>query len=285
MNKLSGIFIDDAGTPGVKPPSKFLPESRKSWCSVVIPSKISSDVATAMSILTDGVKSDYNAEELHFTDIYSGRGPWDSVGVTKRIEVFDFMNSIVEGFSLPVFYQTWSKESKNDHRLTFKSYEKLQVDFWNLQRVDHYGLILLLIRTRKGIEELRNITKGDFDESFQIYVDEGIAKSGSSFKVPCESESVFEEKLNFVSSKSNLGIQIADFAAFVISRSQWLMFKKKEGTGFSKADKHILSINEKLNHWSLEFCKVDERSFSRELLESFLMRDRQNKKLTPIPKS
>jgi hypothetical protein len=280
---LNGIFIDDSGNPGAKSPSKFLPESRKSWCAVVIPSKISDGVSTAMSIFINGVKKDYNVPELHFTDIYSGRGSWKSVSVEDRIKVFDIMGSLCISFNLPIFYQTWGKEFKNDHSVYFELLKKIDMEFWDFQKIDHFGLFLLLVRLKEGLKDLRSVNN-DFNGSFHVYVDEGIAKAGNSFQIPCKQDGVFEKMVNFVSSENNVGIQIADFAAFIISRSQWIGMKKKGGTMFSKADKHILSINAKLNHWTLEFMKVTDSTFSKEGLEFLMMRDRQKKGLRTIPK-
>ena len=59
---LTGIFVDDAGTPGADTPSQYLPEHRKSWCAVIIPKEVSNDVSIAMTIFTEGVKQDFNAE-------------------------------------------------------------------------------------------------------------------------------------------------------------------------------------------------------------------------------
>jgi len=246
---------------------------------VVIPSTISIKIATAMSMLIEGVKSDYNAKELHFTDIYSGRGIWKKVTVAERMEIFDLMASVLINFELPVFYQTWSKEFKNDHELAFKKIKNLKIEnFWNAQEVDHFGLMFLLFRMREGIKEIRKVIPGDFDESFQVYVDEGIAKAGNSIPIPCKGGDIFKEKVHFESSEHNLGIQIADFCAFIISRSQWIMMNKKGGEDFG-SDKHILAINSKLNHWSpdIQFIKGDEKFMSKEGFEFFMKRDRQKK--------
>jgi len=284
MIDLNGIFIDDAGTPGVKPPSKFLPESRKSWCGVVIPSKISNDVATAMTIFIEGVKSDYGAEELHYTDIYSGRGIWKNVKLEKRIEVFDLMSLVLKNFPLPIFYQTWSTEFQNDHEISFKNSKNAKMEFWNLHRVDHFGLILLVYQIRQGIKELRKLTP-DFQEVFQVNVDEGISSAGTATNIPCIKEDIFEGKVQFESSKNNLGIQIADFCAFIVSRSQWIMMNKKGGVDFKRGDKHILEINAKLNHWcpDMHFVKGDEKFISREGIEFLMKRDRQQKGLSLTP--
>jgi hypothetical protein len=141
-----GIYIDDAGMPGIQTHSDFLHESRKSWCGVVVPSKISDELSYAMSVFIEGVKSDYDASELHFTDIFSGRGTWKSVSVEERIEIFDLMGLILEKFQMPVFYQTWSKEFRNDHKKMIADLKKLNFEFWKPQRIDHMGLMLLIIQ-------------------------------------------------------------------------------------------------------------------------------------------
>ena len=280
---VGGLYIDDSGMPGVKTNSKFLHESRKSWCGVLIPSKISEEVSYAMSVFTEGVQSDYGAHELHFTDIFSGRGTWKSVKIEERIKIFDLMGLIFENFQFPVFYQTWSKEFSNDHKKIFAGLEKLNLKFWKPKRVDHMGLMLLIFRLRDSVWDLRKLSS-DFNEIFPIFIDEGIAKSGNKFRTPCDYSGVFCKEVSFVSSNENVGIQIADFAAFIISRSQWIIHNKKAGENFSRADKHILSLCNKFNHWTLETIKGDEKSFSKSGLDFFLMRDRQRKKLNPEPK-
>ena len=280
----SGVYIDDSGMPGVQTKSKFLHESRKSWCGVVAPSKISADLTQAMSIFIDGVKSDYGASELHFTDIFNGRGTWKSVKVDQRIMIFDLMGLIFEKFQMPVFYQTWSVEYEDDHKEIFENLKQSNFKFWKPERIDHMGLIILIIRLGQNMWDLRKLSS-DFDEIFPILIDEGLAKAGNKFKTPCEYNGVFTKEVSFVSSNENLGIQMADFAAFVISRTQWIIHNKTAGESFSRADKHILSICNKFNHWSLELIVGEEKSLSKSGLEFLLMRDRQNKKLNPIPNS
>jgi hypothetical protein len=281
---LNGIFIDDAGHPGVEAPSKFLTESQKSWCAVVIPSTISIDVTKSMAIFTAGVKSDYGVDELHFTDIYSGRGKWRSVSVNDRMDIFDIMASIFQKFQLPVFYQSFSDEFKNDYSSFFLNIKKSKLEFWNFQKVEHFALFLLLMQLKKGIVEAREQSP-DFCEAFQVYIDEGIAKVNANLKIPCKIENIFKPDLIVQSSSNNAGIQIADFAAFLIARSQWILMHKKHNIPFSRGEKPILDLNSKLNHWTLKFMKTDELALSKEGIEFILMRDRQDKGLPPTPHS
>lgn len=282
MKSLNGIFIDDAGTPGVESQSKFLHESRKSWCGIVIPSEISDDVAHAMTIFTEGIKSSYGADELHFTDIQGGRRIWKDVKLEERIEIFDLMGQVMEKFQLPVFYQTWSEEFRDDHKLAFRKNNYSKIGFWNLRRIDHFGLILLMRQIQEGIEELRGVSPA-FRETFQVFVDEGISSAGANVKTPLPNTDIFKDKICFEKSKNSLGIQIADFCAFVVSRSQWIWANKKAGLDFKRGDTHLLAINAKLNHWSphMQVVTGDEKLLSREGVEFLMKRDRQQKGLPP----
>ena len=143
--------------------------------------------------------------------------------------------------------------------------------------------MLLLFQMREGIKEIRKGISDDFDESFQLYIDEGIAKAGNSIPIPCKGGDIFKETVYFEPSENNLGIQIADFCAFIISRSQWIMMNKKGGKDFGP-DKHILEINSKLNHWSpnIQYIIGDEKFMSKEGFEFFMTRNRQKKGLSPL---
>ena len=279
----AGIYIDDAGTPGAVSKSILLDESRKSWCGVIIPPAASAEISALMEIFLAGVKKDYGVEELHCTDIYSGRGAWD-IPPAERIEIFNLLSQIVIKFNLPIFYQTLDKNFKEDYADFSKDIQKYKMEFWDFQNISHMSLIFLIMRIKEGIKELREIaSKNAFDHVFSLYVDEGIAKAGNRIRVPALTEDVFKEQIVFENSKDCVGIQIADFVAFICSKSQWIMMKKDAGKPFSRADKHILEIASKLNHWTLDTMVVDDITSSKEGFEFYLKRARMNA-LKSIPK-
>ena len=105
------VYVDDSGNPGQETGSDFLPSSRKSWTGVIVPSAVAADVMTAMDMFLTGVRGDFGAEELHFTDVFSGKGPWRGVPVGQRIEIFDLMSGLMSSFALPVIHVTTSAET------------------------------------------------------------------------------------------------------------------------------------------------------------------------------
>ncbi len=279
MKVKAGIYIDDAGTPGTQSKSEFLDESRKSWCGVIVPPLVSAEISKIMEKILAAIEQEYGADELHCTDIYSGRGAW-KIDVEKRIEIFELLSQIPIKYQLPIFYQTFDRNSKRDHAKLFKQLQRYKIEFWDFQNIAHLSLIFLMQKIKKGIKELREITSNhEFDHEFAIYIDEGIAKAGNKFLLPVLPENIFEKKLSFENSKNCAGIQIADFVAFICSKSQWILMKKESGKNFSNADKHILEIVSKFNHWSMDIMHVDEENLSREGIEFYLTRDRIDKNL------
>src|SRR3989442_9605087 len=116
MQMSAGIYIDEAGTPGAVSPSAFLHTDRKSWAAVVIPETAAPELATALEIFLEGIGSDYAAQELHFADIYGGRGAFKDIPIEKRFELIDLMASIFEKFQLPILFQTCSPEFLSEMR-------------------------------------------------------------------------------------------------------------------------------------------------------------------------
>ena len=224
------INIDDSGNPGSNSNSDFLPESRKSWTAVIIPSDVARDVAAAMEIFLDGVKQEFGADELHFTDIFSGRGPWRQVSVSRRIEIFDLMKGVFRHFALPVIHQTVSESTLNDHQDILFQLRKKPGVWWDTQKISHLGLLFLCSKASEYLLELHAQNPEKFRLPLPAYVDAGLAKEGSSIDLPNWGSVFKEQKIEFKNSKDIIGIQIADFAAFAITRSQWLMAQQRSGT-------------------------------------------------------
>ena len=279
-NMNGAIYIDDAGTPGCNPPSEFLPEDRKSFCAVIVPDIVSSKVNEAMSILLDGVKEEFNAKELHCTEIYGGRGLWKGVSVEKRKEIFDFLDSILSAFELPVLFQTWSQGSENDHQQQFLTMQMREKSWWNLNNIQHFSLLHLCFLVSKEINAYQQNNKEYFSSPLTCYIDAGLVKANSKIDLPAWGDIFENQQLNFVKSEDCLGIQLADFAAFCIGRSQWILANQKQGVPISEADQHILKIVTKINWRNAKLISVNPKTFSREGYEFVLMRDRIEKKLS-----
>ena len=127
-----------------------------------------------MDIFLAGVRQDFGADELHFTDIWSGEGPWKGIAVEKRAEMIGLMAELMTRFSLPVVHQTVSEQTLDDHPEFRRSLNGKRAGDWKLDDISHFGLLLLCSNVSKHVREMKSSGPGDFDLPFRLYVDEGL---------------------------------------------------------------------------------------------------------------
>jgi hypothetical protein len=245
---------------------------------------IANDVQTAMGVFLAGVRNDFGAEELHFTEIYSGEGTWKSVAVDKRAEIIDLMAKLMDGFGLPIVHQTVSEFTLLDHPQLRWPPEEQRVGDWNLDDLSHFGLMMLCSQTSEYIRTMKEDSPQDFELPFPLYVDEGIMPAGGERKLPNWSDVIEGPRACFRRSSDVPGIQLADFAAFAITRSQWIAVKRKPEPVLGRADELILRAAAGLNILNLPMRWTTPADLGRESYEQSLSADRVAKGLSPRPR-
>ncbi|HEY2033125.1 MAG TPA: DUF3800 domain-containing protein [Rhizomicrobium sp.] len=236
-----------------------------------------------MSVFLEGVRNDFGASELHFTDIYSGRGTWKGVPVAKRIEIFDLMKHFVSSFALPIVHRTVSEETLDDHPGIREKLVRTSGSPWNLAEISHFGFLLLCFSVCGYAREMNRKAPSDFRLPMPLFVDEGLAGAGTFVGLPSWGDVIEGQQAHFCNSKDNPGIQIADFAAFAIARTQWIIVQQKGGTPIRKGDLEFLKTTSDLNLVNLPKVAMSLENVSKDAYEFLLSRDRQNKGLPPRP--
>jgi len=66
------------------------------------------------------------------------------------------------------------------------------------------------------------------DKQAVIFCDHGFRKSNISLPLPIKLDSIYNNSIFFIDSKKHPGIQLADFAAFILNRQQVLFNSQKE---------------------------------------------------------
>ncbi len=273
------IYVDDSGNPGAESGSEFLPSARKSWTAVIVPSVFADRVEEAMRIFLDGVRGEFEADELHFTEIFSGNGTWASISVERRAEIINLMARVMTALSLPIVHQSVSEFTMLDHpRRAFSG----QTGNWNLNDLTHQGLLMLCSHTSHHIRSMRDQSPADFDLPFPLYVDQSILNAGRDRELPNWEDVIEGPTARFRDSADLPGLQLADFAAFVINRTQWIAATRKQGP-IRKAEEVILRAGAGLNILNLPFHRVKPDKFGRESYEELLSADRVAKGVAPRP--
>ena len=89
----------------------------------------------------------------------------------------------------------------------------------------------------------------------------------------------------FCRSTDRPGIQLADFASFIITRSQWIAARRNPGSAFGKADELILRAAARLNILNLPMRLTTQGELGRGSFEEWLAVDRAAKGLPSRPPS
>lgn len=279
-----GIYVDDSGNPGVDSGSLHLSGTRKSWTAVIVPPRAAKDCSFMMDTFLQGIAVEFGANELHFTDVFSGRGVWKKVKIEDRIKIFRLMSSFLsKKVPLPIVHVTTSQETLNDHPEFFEKYRAKPNQFWNLS-VPHLGFLRMCLEVVDYVREMREGGCPDFKNPLPLFADEGLAVAGASIPLPNWDDVIAGPSVNFATSQEVPGIQIADFAAFTISRTQWIAAQKQLGTPVSRSDEEFLSYGAELNIVNLPKVVVARSNLSKDSYEFILERDRMAKGFPRKPK-
>lgn len=279
------IYVDDSGNPGVGSGSDFLPSTRKSWTAVIVPSSVAAQVEDGMDIFLAGVLRDYGADELHFTEIWSGVGPWDGVDPDDRAKVIGIMADLMEAFSLPVVHQTISDDTLDDHPEFRRSLVGARAGEWRLDRIDHFGLLTLCSMVSRHLIELKAKGPSDFDLPLPLFVDEGVLPAGRDRPLPNWGSAIAGPRACFRQSSDLAGLQLADFAAFTITRSQWEIVKRKPRPAFAPPEMVLLRAASALNILNLPIRRMASEELDRASYELSMEEDRAAKGLPRRPPS
>ena len=287
IGKLAGvggaIYVDDSGNPGVDSGSDYLPSSRKSWTAVIVPTIVAKNVQSVMQIFLDGIRQDFGAEELHFTEIWSGIGPWENVSPAKRAEMIDMMARVISSFDLPIVHQTVSEQTLSDHPDFRRSLDGVRISDWKLDDISQFGLLLLCSGVSRHVRQMKSRGPSEFDLPFPLYIDEGMLPAGSSRKLPNWEDVIKGPEACFHRSVDVPGIQLADFAAFVITRTQWAAVKRTPGLELKPAEQIIFRAAAGLNILNLPMSSISPAELGRENYEERMAADREAKGLPRRP--
>jgi hypothetical protein len=230
--RVHGVFIDDTGSPGLRDTPGHLHPQRKSWVAVVVSKSQISEVWREFPPALAKLKSLTGASEFHFTDIYNRARDFKDVPIDQRLGIFAFMAHIFSSSGFPVFVQTLDPKSLEDVRGQGLLPERFGP--FNLKKHVDLALLLLLFRSHQYLEK----TYPDGDRLARVFVDEGYKKNGVVISIP-PLERVFADGLIcFGRSDSVLPLQLADFAAFCLNRTQLLLGREH----LSELDHALLQI-------------------------------------------
>lgn len=247
--RIHGVFIDDTGSPGLKSTPIHLHQARKSWVAVFVPRSMIAEVWEQLPGVIAELKKLTSASEFHFTDIYMGRRQFKGIPFALRLDIFKFMAHIFGTYAFPVFVQTLDPDSLKDIQNRASFPERLGP--FDFRKHEDLALFFLLLRVKWHLEKNYSVT----ERLARVFVDEGYKKNGVAICIP-RLQTVFADGLIcFAGSDTILPLQLADFAAFCLNRTQ-LIIGKKEPT---QLDEQLLRVIEPLtwNYQNIPIVSLD----------------------------
>lgn len=227
-----GVFIDDTGSPGLHSGAPNLHPERKSWVGVVIPPNQILDVLGHFPGAVEELRRTVGATEFHFADVYAGRRHFTKLSLQERLELFELFANVFSVYHYPIFVQTFDPHTLAALRAQEDLPESLGP--FDLTKQEDLALLVLLLRIKRHIEKDRK----DSGTVARVFVDEGYKKNGMVISIP-PWENIFADGLIcFARSTLIQPIQLADFAAFALNRTQLLIGKSQ----LSPLDKRLLEI-------------------------------------------
>ena len=269
----SCVLIDDSGTPGQIAGSEYLSPDRKTWVAVLLPSRQVTEVFEQMPGCLQELREKTGATEFHFMDIYRGSGQFRLVALDIRLAIFAFMRYIFASYNFPVLVQTFDQSDLRELRT--RAVFPNRVGPFDMSKTSDTALLFLLIRVKWFLQQNEN----EFTIPSYFVLDEGFRQADRAIEIPKWDAILNKSSIFSTKSSSFLPIQLADFAAFCIARSQWLLNKENR----SYSDDAFLKIiaGNCLNIVNLPISIIDTNNWTPQDYGRLIESDRKLKGLSP----
>ena len=239
------VFIDDTGTAGLTE------QETVRFVAVVVRPEISPQIPMGMRIATDMLKQVTEATEFHFSDIYQAQGQFKGVPLHTRLSILRAMTSVFSDIIKPaIFVQSMDSETLK-HVARQVQLPQLPSPL-SLTSTRNFAFLGILARVCEYVAQTRS-----GDEEAVIFCDQGILKPGYALHIPWWPGTIHQNSVYFVDSNGVPGIQLADFAAFVLNRHQLLAQKQS----LNSLDKTFLWTVEPIGQF---FLNIDIKSIEIE---------------------
>ena len=267
------VFIDDSGSPGQATASVHLHPHRKTWVAVMMDIRQLSTTYDVLPQAMLGLRQHVGATEFHFAELLSGKGLRSAPDT--RLQPFQLMAGIFKIQQYPVIVQTISPDNVEEHKDILSALRK--VGPFDLGNPTDLAFLILLWRVGRFIEA----HAAEFSRPPLIFADEGRFRAGRAVVLRPLLDFAAHHAVFFRASTEMMFLQLADFAAFSVNRSQWLLAKQNR-TAKDNALLQVLAQAD-FNVVNLPTLGIDLATWHVADYDEFHARDRLSKGLHERP--
>ena len=246
------ILMDDSGSAIDTDEGK---QDRKSWVAVLIPPSDSSDAITQMDGLSDELQRQFGVREFHAHEVFHGRGSWSHVSIPHLKAVVATVARILGPTRFPIVVQTFWKGNESHGKLLSMIMgqhlklmkRKFRIDFRSPKDA---ALVFCLFRCLNYIKDCYPHTR------WHVFADAGKRQPGQTTLVPLKWSNSEVVRVNFEDSKLCPLIQLADFAAYFMNRSQQIANARSR----TRHEEELLDIlGQHMNFVNIEYQTVSRQ--------------------------
>lgn len=215
----AGIFIDDSGNPGTRTENKYDSTDRKSWYAIVLTAAQRNRAHSIMIGLIAQNFKEFDVNEFHFTDIFSGIKAYKGVSIQRRMKIFEDFAELFREMKYPILSMTMSSEDYKSSKIQ-RPKGKHMIDSFNMSRHEDFSLCYLFLRCHYFLKKNRNNSL-----PVEVIIDAGRQKDGSTQIMDAFKSNFIDRTIKYIASEKEPMLQLADYAAFCLNKGYWLQNK------------------------------------------------------------
>lgn len=233
------LFVDDTGFNKNKN-SKRLNDEKISMVGCLVAVDKIQDLANELNFQLSELKELYDAYEYHFTDICNHKNQFEGIDGYDALSMIQLFAEIIKEYDIKIVTQTITGEmlEKKGDLIAGVDAIARECGFSSTseaQKNESRALILNILDAKKYVELL----SGD-NEIAAVFCDEGLRKNNAETKIKLGGKDV---EIDFCSSKEFPYLQVADFAAWALTRSK-LNLEKSQNKEMKDFDLMTMKILE-----------------------------------------
>ncbi len=218
------LFVDDTGFNKNKYSRKLNDEKISMVGCLVAVDKIQ-DLANELNFQLSELKELYNADEYHFTDICNHKNQFEGIDGYDALSMIQLFAEIIKEYDIKIVTQTITGEMLEKNNDLINEVDKIAAKCGlsnnnEMLKNESRALILNALNAKKYVESLSG-----GNEIAAVFCDEGLRKNNAETKIKLGGKDV---EIDFCSSKEFPYLQVADFAAWALTRSKLNLEKSQE---------------------------------------------------------
>lgn len=169
--------------------------------------------------------------------MYNRRDKFKNIQFSETLEILDMFAKLFQEFDLKIFVHTNNSEFESKQQTLTSQLDILAKQIHLPEGAKSQELLLVYCKAKQYVEQ----TLGD-GKITEIICDEGLRKNGAVEKINENTT------LKFQSSKDCNLLQLADFAAWFITRGKHIYDKASTNKTISESDNAVFQIYSKLSN-------------------------------------